>query len=276
MANIHATLNDLFTGIANAIRAKNGSTETIIADNFPTEIANLKAGFDYNNQNVTEIPNYGFYRCKDLKSVDCCNLTSIGAFAFFDCSNLISFTIPNNITEIERDAFQGTPWLTKKQEENPLVVVSNILIDGKMAKGDITIPDTVASISIEAFNTCLTITSIVVPNSVFTMGMGAFRACQNLVSADLQCRIDCLPAQIFYNCSSLENVIIPDSITDIGTYAFYGCSNLMSITYTGTITQWKAITLNTSWDKYTPDYIIHCTDGDIAKDGTITYHNNQI
>lgn len=37
----HTTLSSLFTAIADAIRAKKGTTAAIVADNFPTEIANL-------------------------------------------------------------------------------------------------------------------------------------------------------------------------------------------------------------------------------------------
>lgn len=43
----HTTLVSLFTDIANAIRAKKGTTAKIIADNFPTEIANLPSGSSY-------------------------------------------------------------------------------------------------------------------------------------------------------------------------------------------------------------------------------------
>lgn len=44
MANKHATLTSLFTAIADAIRAKTGSTETIIADDFPDTIAGIETG----------------------------------------------------------------------------------------------------------------------------------------------------------------------------------------------------------------------------------------
>lgn len=37
----HTTLASLFTDIANAIRTKKGTSTSIVADNFPTEIANL-------------------------------------------------------------------------------------------------------------------------------------------------------------------------------------------------------------------------------------------
>ena len=44
MSNIHNTLGSLFTDIANAIRNKTGGTAKIVADNFPTEIANIPSG----------------------------------------------------------------------------------------------------------------------------------------------------------------------------------------------------------------------------------------
>ena len=40
----HSTLNDLFTGIANAIRSKTGSTAPIVADDFPDAIAGISGG----------------------------------------------------------------------------------------------------------------------------------------------------------------------------------------------------------------------------------------
>lgn len=46
MPNVHSTLSSLFTDIANAIRAKTGSQAQIVADNFPTEIANIPTGID--------------------------------------------------------------------------------------------------------------------------------------------------------------------------------------------------------------------------------------
>ena len=44
MPNTHSTLTSLFTDIANAIRAKTGSSATIVADNFPTAIGNIMVG----------------------------------------------------------------------------------------------------------------------------------------------------------------------------------------------------------------------------------------
>lgn len=43
MPNTHATLGGLFSDIADAIRAKTGSSENIKADDFPTEIGTIEA-----------------------------------------------------------------------------------------------------------------------------------------------------------------------------------------------------------------------------------------
>ena len=46
------TLTQLFTAIANAIRAKKGTSGTIIAENFPTEIASITTGVDTTDANA--------------------------------------------------------------------------------------------------------------------------------------------------------------------------------------------------------------------------------
>lgn len=47
------TLTQLFTAIANAIRAKKGTSETITASNFPTEIASITTGIDTSDATAT-------------------------------------------------------------------------------------------------------------------------------------------------------------------------------------------------------------------------------
>ncbi len=54
---------------------------------------------------MTTIPNYCFYRCKNLKSVKTSsNLKQIGFSSFNACENLEYFIIPSTVTEVNSDA----------------------------------------------------------------------------------------------------------------------------------------------------------------------------
>ena len=48
----------------------------------------------------------------------------------------------------------------------------------------------------------------------------------------------------FENCYALTTVTIPDSVTHIDNYAFYSCYKLRDVKYSGTIEQWREITID--------------------------------
>ena len=70
----------------------------------------------------------------------------------------------------------------------------------------------------------------------------------------------------------MTDIAIGNSVTTIGSYALCDCSKLASVTFEGTIEQWNAIEKASHWNYNTGDYTIYCTDGEIAKDGTVTYY----
>ena len=79
------------------------------------------------------------------------NVTSIGNYAFGNCSALTSITIPNSVTSIGGRAFDCCTGLTS-----------------------VTIPNSVTSIGSYAFQGCSGLTSITIPNNVTSIGSGAF------------------------------------------------------------------------------------------------------
>ena len=65
----------------------------------------------------------------------------------------------------------------------------------------------------------------------------------------------------FSGYNGLTEVVIPSTVTSIGAYAFRYCSELESITYLGTIDQWKEVKKLPGWKKDSSIKKIICTDG---------------
>ena len=92
-------LVDFLTSIANAIRNKKGTTGSINAQNFASEIESIESGgsnalFKVVDRSVTELTS------KDLE-----NVTSIGNYAFYGCTSLTSIEIPIGASHIFLAAF---------------------------------------------------------------------------------------------------------------------------------------------------------------------------
>ena len=163
---------------------------------------------------VTSIGNYAFYGCSDLVSVSIPNsVTSIGDYAFEDCSGLTSVTIPNSVTRIGHKAFYGCSGLTS-----------------------VTIPNSVTSIGESAFSGCSGLTSVTIPNSVTSIGRFAFSGCSGLTSVTIGNGVTRISSDAFAYCSGLTSVTIPESVTEIGGSAFAYCSGLTSVTIPSSVT----------------------------------------
>lgn len=164
-------------------------------------------------------------------------VTSIGDDAFAGYSNLAQVIIGKDVREIGMEVFYGTPWLKTKQNENPLVIINNVLIDGALCSGNVNIPNNVTSISGFAF--CESnITSVSIPDSVTKMGPAAFFMCKSLTNVKLSenltvledfCNSSNSTLGLFEYCEKLKYVVIPDSVIYIGNQAFCHCDSLKSV-----------------------------------------------
>ncbi len=192
---------------------------------------------------VTTIGTYAFYNCSSLKSVTLPDsLTSIGKDAFAYCSSLTNVTIPNNVKSIDNEAFYNCKGLTS-----------------------FTIPDSVTNIGLMVFGGCSDLTSIFVSegntefssvdgvlfnrdgttlitcpggrtgeytisSNVTSLGHDAFVKCIKLTSITIPRSVTRFDYGVFLGCSGLTSITIPDSLTTINSFTFSQCVNLISIT----------------------------------------------
>ena len=104
-------------------------------------------------------------------------VSSIGEFAFSDCSGLTSITIPNSVTSIGREAFAWCSGLTSVTIPNSVTSIGGWAFSGCSGLTSVTIPNSVTSIGDLAFYDCRGLTSITIPNSVTSIGGRALVGC---------------------------------------------------------------------------------------------------
>ncbi len=142
-----------------AVDVGNSATEPYIEYTYNEEgkiVAAAMHGF-------TEIPDGCFAYSSALTSVDLSGspgITSIGDYAFYNCSALASVSIPDGVTSIGANTFRGC---------------SNL--------ASVSIPDGVTSIGNNAFRDCSNLASVSIPDGVTSIGTYAFGQCGALTSA---------------------------------------------------------------------------------------------
>jgi len=151
------------------------------------------------------------------------NLKTIGNYAFYSCSRLLSITIPNGVETIGDYAF--------------------LLCDFT----SITIPNSVITIGNSAFVSCTNLTSITIPISVKSIGEKAFGGCYGITSVNILSQNTIIGAYAFENTKVTDviianngstlcyvpkhfiNYIIPNGVTKINDGVFYDHFNIRSV-----------------------------------------------
>ena len=213
-----------------------------------------------------------------VKNVTLLNMTSIASKAFYCANNLESIILPSNLEKICFGAFgQCRKLLSVK------------------------IPASVYLIEQSAFAYCESLTEFMIPNGITELGVGILACCDSLeriiveegnpgfysvnnclIFEDAEgkkllvqgCSNSIIPldenivalgAFSFAGCDKITSVVIPESVVILDAFAFGECTALTDIYYNGTIEQWEAIYRVENWDASTPEYTVHCSNGDILK-----------
>ena len=178
-------------------------------------------------------------------------VTSIGIYAFRECSGLTSVEIPNSVTSIGSSAFSYCSGLEKvivqdlaawlnisfgSTDANPLYYAHHLYSDENTEITDLVIPNSVTSIGNSAFYGCSGLTSVEIPNSVTSIGNDTFYGCTSLTSVVIPNSVISIGGSAFLGCSSLTSVEIPNSVTSIGASAFASCRSLTSVVIPNSVT----------------------------------------
>ena len=186
--------------------------------------------YDGNTYSVTSIGDYAFYGCSEIKRFTIPNsVTSIGSSAFRDCSGLTSIVIPNSVTSIGDYTFCSCDRLTSVTIGNSVTSIGWCAFEDCSGLTSIEIPNSVTSIGYEAFCNCNGLTSIEIPNSVTIIGDYAFSGCSGLTSIEIPNSVTSIGDGAFRDCSGLTSIEIPNSVTSIEEDAFYNCSGLKKV-----------------------------------------------
>ena len=202
-------------------------------------------------EGVTSIGDYAFFECTHLTAINLPDgLLSIGKFAFGGCSSFASLSLPASLISIGKQAFSNCASLT-----------------------DLSIPDAVNSIGDSAFEGCTGLTTVAVggantsflsengilfnagkttlllypaqkagtayavPATVTRIGAHAFQGNTSLTSVTLPNGLLSVDNGAFLNCTNLQTAALPYGLKTIGRDAFRNCSSL-----TGALTIYDTIT----------------------------------
>lgn len=220
------------------------------------------------------------------------NVVSIDDYAFANCNQLISITIPAYLREIGRNVFDGCTMLNKvvwnaMQASTYTEVVDGVLYMyppfynntlrncsvSEVVFGDyvmvvpvamcanmvnlksVKLPETLSVIEQSAFSNCTVLENINIPSQVYSIGDFAFADCMSLKDVVLPTSLRSIGMGAFLNCESFTSVNIPENVTTIGGNAFQNCTSLSSI-------KWDAINCSTYKDENGSIYLpFNFTDG---------------
>lgn len=183
---------------------------------------------------VTSIGSYAFNECSSMESIELpATLNKYGEYAFNKCTGLGRVYYYGDVASWCASAFN-------RDESHPLGTGATFLIDGEVVS-DLIIPEGVEVINAFAFFAYKHLTSISFPSSLKSIGAFAFIACDALENVTFPNSLERLDYGAFELCKNLKTVSFGPSLTYIDSDSFYLCDSITDVYYSGTEEQWNNI-----------------------------------
>ena len=240
-------------GVTNIGHAAFGGCRSLTSINIPSSVVNINGNpfCGWNGELHNESKNFIYenyvlfnkdkttliaYRNKETSYTIPNNVINIEDYAFCECEYLTNINIPNSVTNIGSRAFSSCYSLTSINIPNSVTNIKEDAFWGCKSLTNINVPESVISIGNYAFSSCYSLTSINIPNSVTNIGNYAFVYCDSLTNINIPNSITNIKEGAFWDCKSLTNINVPESVTNIGNSAFGGCESLKSINIPDSVT----------------------------------------
>ena len=197
--------------------------------------ANLTRATLPENKNFTAIPDTLFCSCGMLEAVEVPDsVTRIGADAFNGCSSAV-ITLPENISTIGNYAFANV----KKIICNPASTTATVMPVGQYFSApdapDLLLYFDGSDIILDKYIGAGG--AVTIPAGVKEISNSAFVGCDKITSVTIPDGVTKIRVNAFNGCTSLKSVTIPESVTLILQNAFYNCSSLESVSIPSGVTR---------------------------------------
>ncbi|WP_400237077.1 leucine-rich repeat domain-containing protein [Methanomethylophilus alvi] len=182
---------------------------------------------------VTSIGNWAFYGCSSLVSIVIGNgVNSIGKSAFYRCTGLRDLTIPISVNAVESNehpVFSGCTNIEKVTFTPGTGKEYDYGVDSSS-------PSENYYVCTPWYYSRAVLKEVVIEDGVTSIGNWVFSGCSSLVSVTIPDSVTSIGFHAFRDCTGLREIIIPDSVTSIGSGAFFRCSSLTSIILPDSVT----------------------------------------
>ena len=197
-------------------------------------------------ENVTAIGPYALYRCTqvDYVVIDG-NVTTIGNAAFKYCKGIISIWLPYSLTSIGAEAFYGASNLQSVSFNSSSLSIGADAFKNcaKLNKVNLQTGNSIAAWCGYNFTNAYAnplyygnnlylgydkVTSLEIPSSVTRINDYVFDSC-SFTSVTLPYGLQSIGKNAFFGCTGLTSINIPTTVNSIDYYAFTGCTGLQRV-----------------------------------------------